>query len=98
MIVQSLNRFSGIVLSSHSLILTNGIFHQVWHNQVLRFHSKKYFEGSLIAEDRHKNLSVKLKIFSYSTVLTYVLGAQKNCLIETDWKCKNYTSVNEIYY
>ena len=28
-------------------------------------------------------LSVKLLIFSYSSVLTYVLGAQKNCLNET---------------
>ena len=27
-------------------------------------------------------MSVKLQIFSYSSVLTYVLGAQKNCLIE----------------
>ena len=30
-----------------------------------------------------KFLSVKLSIFSYTSVLTYVLGAQKNCLIET---------------
>ena len=30
-----------------------------------------------------KQMSVKLKIFSYLSVLTYVLGAQKNRLIET---------------
>ena len=30
-----------------------------------------------------KILSVKLSIFSYPSVLTYVLGAQKNHLIET---------------
>ena len=30
-----------------------------------------------------KKLSVKLLIFSYPPVLTYVLGAQKNRLIET---------------
>ena len=29
------------------------------------------------------SLSVKLQTFSYPSVLTYVLGAQKNCLIET---------------
>ena len=28
-------------------------------------------------------LSIKLKIFSYQSVLTYVLGSQKNRLIET---------------
>ena len=28
-------------------------------------------------------MSVKILIFSYLSVLTYVLGAQKNCLIET---------------
>ena len=28
-------------------------------------------------------LSVKLQIFSYPSILTCVLGAQKNCLIET---------------
>ena len=30
-----------------------------------------------------KYLSIKLLIFSYSSVLTYVLGAQKNRLVET---------------
>ena len=30
-----------------------------------------------------KYLSVKLEIFFYPYVLTLVLGAQKNCLIET---------------
>ena len=30
-----------------------------------------------------KIFSVKLSIFSYSSVLTFVLGAQKNRLIET---------------
>ena len=33
--------------------------------------------------DKTKFLSVKLKIFSYLSILTYVLGAQKNRLIET---------------
>ena len=28
-------------------------------------------------------MSIKLGIFSYPSVLSYVLGAQKNCLIET---------------
>ena len=30
-----------------------------------------------------KNVSVKLRIFSYLSVLPFVLGAQKNRLIET---------------
>ena len=36
-----------------------------------------------IGLDKHKFLSVKSWIFSYPSVLTYILGAQKNCLIET---------------
>ena len=31
----------------------------------------------------NKNFRVKLKIFSYPSVLTFVLGAQKNLLTET---------------
>ena len=34
-----------------------------------------------------KNFSVKMLIFSYPSVLTYVLGAQKNRLIETVLLC-----------
>ena len=30
-----------------------------------------------------KKNSIILQIFSYSSVVTYVLGAQKSCLIET---------------
>ena len=33
--------------------------------------------------DKQNCLNVKLKIFSYPFILTYVLGAQKNRLIET---------------
>ena len=33
-------------------------------------------------EDYWSSLSIKLSIFSYPSVLTYVLGAQKNRLIE----------------
>ena len=31
----------------------------------------------------NKNFQLKLKIFSYPSIVTYVLGAQKNRLIET---------------
>ena len=30
-----------------------------------------------------KKISIKLRLFSYPYILTFVLGAQKNCLIET---------------
>ena len=33
--------------------------------------------------DKQKNVSLKLIIFSYPSILTYVLGAQKKRLIET---------------
>ena len=36
-----------------------------------------------IGLDKQKNLSVKMLIFSYSSVLTEFLGAQKNSFIET---------------
>ena len=38
----------------------------------------------LIGLDKPKFLSVKFLIFSYLSVFTYVLGAQKNRLIETN--------------
>ena len=43
--------------------------------------------------DKTKFLSVKLLIFSYPSVLTYVLGAQKNHLIETV-----LLSIHSIYF
>ena len=36
-----------------------------------------------IGLDKQKFLSIQLLIFSYTSLLTYVLGAQKNPLIET---------------
>ena len=45
--------------------------------------SKKFSLFVSIAEDLAKFLWVKLRIFSYPSVLTYVLGAQKNHLNET---------------
>ena len=39
-------------------------------------------ENSVIGLDKQKKISVKLQIISYPSVLTYVLGAQKNRLIE----------------
>ena len=39
-------------------------------------------------------LSVKLLSFSHTSIQTYVLGAQKNRLIEK--KCENMSSVNEL--
>ena len=36
-----------------------------------------------MAKDKQTFLSVNLKIFSYPSVLTFVLGAQKNGLNET---------------
>ena len=39
--------------------------------------------ASVIGPDIQKKISVKLKIFSYPSMLTFVLGAQKNRLIET---------------
>ena len=36
-----------------------------------------------IAQDTKRKIRVKLSIFFYESVLTYVLGAQKNRLTET---------------
>ena len=38
---------------------------------------------NVIGLDKHNFFSVQLLIFSYPSILSYVLGAQKNCLIET---------------
>ena len=38
---------------------------------------------TVIGLDKQNFFSVKLEIFSYPSVLTYILGAQKNRLIET---------------
>ena len=43
----------------------------------------KVTEQYIIGLDKKKSFSVKLSIVSYPSVLTYVLGAQKNRLIET---------------
>ena len=60
--------------------------------KVIKLHRKKFspnLKGGNISTiwikglDKQKLLSVKLSIFSYPSVLTYVLGAQKNNLIET---------------
>ena len=42
-----------------------------------------YAKISKSHEHRFQNFSVKMLVFSYPSVLTYVLGAQKNRLIET---------------
>ena len=45
----------------------------------MNFHHLYFFTGS----DETEIMSVNLLIISYPVVLTCVLGAQKNCLIET---------------
>ena len=56
--------------------------------------------GKLIGPDKLTFLKeinllnkIKSRLFSYPSVLTYVLGAQKNCLIETV-----LLSTNNIYF
>ena len=40
-------------------------------------------EYGVIGLDKQKKISVNLSIFSYPSFLTYILGAEKNHLIET---------------
>ena len=47
------------------------------------YHIKQVKNKNVAASISTKFLSVKLEIFSCPSVLTYVLGAHKNCLIET---------------
>ena len=54
-----------------------------WIVQQINFMLQEDESRYTIAQDKTTFLSINLSIFSYPSVLTYVLGAQKNRLIET---------------
>ena len=52
-----------------------------WFHLVVAFH--KLILKTITGLDKQKIIRVKFKIFFYPYILAYVLGAQKNRLIET---------------
>ena len=57
------------------------VLHRFYSNLTLFYIILFISEGSIIGPVKQKKFSVKLRLFSHPSVLTCVLGAQKNRLI-----------------